>query len=446
MSASGVGFWRDQKVFLVGMGILYASVVPFLLALERYPHNDVRLYFETTQALFSGEWPYRDRTFEYPPFALLWYVLPTLAGSLRGFQFWFAIEILLIDLALKVYLLAQGVKRSPGWNGLIPLVAYSFGVAFLHHFYLQRMDLIPIALSLVAVVLFAQHRYFGSGAVLALAAGTKLFPILFSLPLAIMAWRHGKAGRFLWGHAALLFPLALLSFFLPWWRFLSFHDARGLEVESLYASVLWFMGFFVDLDLEWAWVSAWQEVTGRSAMAVVPYAKGLMAGTVGGTVLFATYRVWRSRMIYDTATLSGLLLFVLLPFVALNIVLSPQYMIWLLVLAAVALLPVAGGTNAAPGLAPGSKTVAWAFGSISLMTAVTPVWYPTPEFGSGLRLDQTAVLLARNLGLIGVWIALGWLLWRGWVGSTGHGFQGESTEGKSPFEPSRKDDWERRSR
>jgi hypothetical protein len=295
---------------------------------------------------------------------------------------------------------------------LVPLAAYSFGTAFLHPFYLQRMDLIPIALSLAAIVLFAGNRYFGSGAMLVLAAGTKLFPILFSPPLAVIAWRRGRLQRFLFGHTAVLAPLLVLGLFLPWWQFLAFHDARGLEVESLYASVLWMLHFFIDLNIEWAVVNAWLEVTGPPAETLLPHARGWMAGTVGLTVLFASYCAWKSGIANDAAALSGLLLFALLPFVAFNIVLSPQYMIWLLVMASVALLSAADGSGSGPALAPGSKGAALLLGSISIATALTPIWYPTPEFSTGLNLGQTVVVLGRNLVLIVVWLGLGWILWK----------------------------------
>jgi len=85
------------------------------------------------------------------------------------------------------------------------------------------------------------------------------------------------------------------------------------------------------------------------------------------------------------------LLIPLLAFVALNQVLSPQYMIWLLPLAAL------GSLEGKP----------WALCSISLATMLTPLFYPVPNYyHPGLNLLQTAILLLRDGILIGVWVSL----------------------------------------
>jgi hypothetical protein len=86
----------------------------------------------------------------------------------------------------------------------------------------------------------------------------------------------------------------------------------------------------------------------------------------------------------------------LLPFVAFNLVFSPQYMIWLLPLAALGIL---GGR-------------VWPMLIIAIATAVTPIFYPTPEYFTGLNLAQTVVLLCRNLSLVVVWLVLLGEFWR----------------------------------
>lgn len=89
--------------------------------------------------------------------------------------------------------------------------------------------------------------------------------------------------------------------------------------------------------------------------------------------------------------MARLLLIPLLAFVALNQVLSPQYMIWLLPLAAL------GSLEGRP----------WMLCAISLATMLTPLFYPVPNYyRPGLNLLQTLILFIRDGVLIAVWISL----------------------------------------
>jgi hypothetical protein len=131
------------------------------------------------------------------------------------------------------------------------------------------------------------------------------------------------------------------------------------------------------------------EVKGNLAQAVVPWAKLLMASTTLVSVAFSTW-IARQMRNPDIFQIARLMLVPLLAFVAFNIVFSPQYMIWLLPLAALGIL---GGAK-------------WPMIVIAVATAVTPIFYPSREYGTGLNVGQTLVLFARNISLIVVWMAL----------------------------------------
>jgi hypothetical protein len=136
-------------------------------------------------------------------------------------------------------------------------------------------------------------------------------------------------------------------------------------------------------------------VQGPLAEALVPWAKVLMAGATLGAVGYACWVATRVRD-WSLPRLARLALVPLLPFVAFNIVFSPQYMIWLLPLACL-------------GILEGRK---WPMFFIALATAVVPVRYPSPQFVTGFSLAQTLVLLGRNAGLVVVWLALVWEFWQ----------------------------------
>ena len=98
--------------------------------------------------------------------------------------------------------------------------------------------------------------------------------------------------------------------------------------------------------------------------------------------------------------MARLLLVPLLAFVAFNTILSPQFMIWLLPLAAVGSLD----GNPRPLLA------------IVLATMLTPVIYPSFgwDYGQGLNLLETFILVSRNLILAAAWWVLIKELWQIW--------------------------------
>ena len=70
------------------------------------------------------------------------------------------------------------------------------------------------------------------------SAVDRLHYVLFAQAL-VLAWRTGRLMPFVLGQAAGAAPLVLMGLLLPWWRFLAFHAKRGLQVESLFASIIW---------------------------------------------------------------------------------------------------------------------------------------------------------------------------------------------------------------
>jgi len=359
-------------------------------------HGDVSLYRKTAEGVWTGRLPYRDWQLEYPPYAVAVFLIPWLwATNLQTYQQVFAALALLADGALKYLLLIQALKHAQESRRWMPLALYCLTVPFIRYFYLQRYDIFPAAATLAALIAGARGWWGWAGAWVAVGAGLKLYPALLGPVLWVVAWRQGAGKRFAVGATLALAPLALLSFVLPWWRFLAFHGERGLQVESLYASVVWLAHRLAGVPAEWVQVKAWTEVQGPLAQALVPWAKGLMLVATLSSVAFGCWVAAQVRA-WNLPRLARLALVPLVPFVALNIVFSPQYMIWLLPLACL-------------GMLEGRK---WPMLWIALSTAVVPVWYPSPQFVTGFSLAQTLVLLGRNVGLVVVWLVLVWDWWQ----------------------------------
>ena len=352
-------------------------------------HGDVQLYHRTIQAVWDGRLPYRDFVFEYPPYALVWFVLPGLCSNLGAFQQVFGLEMLALDLAVKGTLVWLAIRVAGRARPFLPAVLFSVAGTANAFFYLQRFDLVPAALSLWLLVAFWRERYGLAGVLLAFGTGCKLYPILFLPPLLVLAWHRRKAVPFAAGVLLGFGPLALLALGMPWWRFAAFHQARGLQVECLYASIVWLLKLLGVVSASWVEVKVWREVAGAAATACLPWARLLFLATVGCSVLFVTWQAHRLRRA-GVADLARLLLVPLTAFVAFNYVLSPQYLIWLATLAAAA---------AASG--PVRHSVCLVAAAV-----VIPVFYPAADYDHGLNLFETLVLVGRNALLIVAWIGL----------------------------------------
>jgi hypothetical protein len=193
------------------------------------------------------------------------------------------------------------------------------------------------------------------------------------------------------GCLAGLLPLLPLGFAVPWWRFAEFQAARGLQVESLYASALWLGKWLGLISVSWEHTQKWYEVHGRAATAILPWARVVFLLVMLISTAFSVRMAARSRET-SPARLGRILLLPLLGFVAFNQVFSPQFMIWLLPLASLTVLqrnPLSGG-------------------AVLLAAVLTPVIFPSFDhhYRSGLNFLETLVLTARNLILVSLWISL----------------------------------------
>jgi hypothetical protein len=112
------------------------------------------------------------------------------------------------------------------------------------------------------------------------------------------------------------------------------------------------------------------------------------------------------------AHLAAVLLLPIAGFVATNTVLSPQFHLWLLPLAALVLSAPPEAPEAAGGSATTvpAKTLraAWC---IVAATLIVPAFYPHREFATGLGPLRTALLLLRNglliYATVCLWIGVG---------------------------------------
>jgi hypothetical protein len=237
-----------------------------------------------------------------------------------------------------------------------------------------RLDMIPVALSVAALCL--AERGGVRGALLAAGTAVKAWPAALLTGTAPGQWRRALAGL------VAVLVVAVVFFRGPAMSFLAHQGSRGVEIESAAATP-----FMIWRQAGWHGVLVYRygafQLSGEYAALARDASRACLiltaAAAAAWCVLTARGRIrWRPEFAADAPLAVTLLFLVASP------VLSPQYVLWAIGLAAACL--AARRTTQRP--------VALAILGIALLTvAVFPVGWPSLLNGSG---TSTAVLVARN--------------------------------------------------
>jgi hypothetical protein len=161
--------------------------------------NDLFVYRSFAAPVLDGGLPYRDVAFEYPPLAVPAIALPGLAGTGEDAFRW-AFALWTLAAAAAVVLLcgalaragADRAERAPGASARAMLAAAAMpllcGALLRTHF-----DLLPVALLLAGLLLLCRERPRAGLAVLGIGAMTKVFPLV-AVPVAL-AWLLARGRR-----------------------------------------------------------------------------------------------------------------------------------------------------------------------------------------------------------------------------------------------------------
>jgi hypothetical protein len=275
--------------------------------------------------LRTGTYPLDDVTWQYPPAAALAILSPGLLPFLEYTSAFFVL-VLLCDAAVLGLLLYAGRRPGKCLSGAWVWVA---GVPLLGPTAYARYDLMVTAVAVAALLAGVRHpRLFG---VLAgFGALLKVWPALL-----LAGTRRGAVTRRSWtaavvaGAAVLLVCMAAMPGALA---FLTFQRDRGTEVESLGSLV-----FHVARNFGW---EGQVLLNYGSVEFLGPYVPVVSTAALALTVAaFGWLLVWRLRAREFGATaLPDAAFAAVLLFTTTSRVISPQYMIWLVGLAAVCLV------------------------------------------------------------------------------------------------------------
>lgn len=353
--------------------------------------SDVPLYNAYADRFLDGVMPYREVGFEYPPLAAPLIALPGLV-SLDPETYRYGFAVLAFMLACGV-LVATGRLAALGggreWVALlvVGLAPVATGAMIRTHF-----DLAPVLCLVAGLAAIGARRSKTGFALFGIGGALKLFPLV-AVPIAV-AWLLGQRRR---AEAATGLAVATVAVALTVGAAIGlsvegagnaveYHVERPVQIESLPASVL--------NAIEEAGGEAPEPVNShRSDGLRHPAADALEVGFLalfGIVVVALTMAAARLR---DVRGLALAALTGAAAFATFGKVLSPQFMLWLVPLAA----------------------VAWAWGMYALAVvttaaiSVTLVWFPERYFDLVARDDELlAVVAGRNVLLLLMLVLAAW--------------------------------------
>ncbi|MFJ8667915.1 glycosyltransferase family 87 protein [Streptomyces sp. NPDC093600] len=219
--------------------------------------------------------------------------------------------MLMVCAAVMAVCVARTHRRRP-WDGLLVALAPAFALTATINW-----DLLAVALTAVAVLMWSRGRPLAFGILIGLATAAKLYPVFLLGALLLLCCRAGKWREFsasLLGAAGAWLVVNLPVMLLApegWKQFYTFSSERNIDFGSL-----------------------WLLVSQRTGEPITPETANVLAAVLmllacGGIAALALTAPRRPRF-------AQLAFLVVAAFVLVNKVYSPQYVLWLIPLAALA--------------------------------------------------------------------------------------------------------------
>ncbi|ARQ69772.1 glycosyltransferase family 87 protein [Streptomyces marincola] len=274
--------------------------------------DGVTPYFESIPAELSSGLQY----LEYPVLTGLfmqvaaWLTPEGTSNPHPAQTYWLVNAALLMLCAVVIAVCVTRIHRHRPWDGLLVAMAPALALTATINW-----DLLAVALTCAALLMWSRSRPLLGGVLLGLATAAKLYPILLLGPIFVLCWRAGRWRAFLLaaGGAVGAWLAVNLPVLIParegWATFYTFSEERPVDFGSVWLII--------------------QQRTNAELDGVNIYATALVVLGCAAITVLALSAPRRPR-------LAQLAFLVVALFILTNKVYSPQYVLWLIPLAALA--------------------------------------------------------------------------------------------------------------
>ncbi len=327
VGASRAYGWCDSAVAILAFWLVSRATVIFLIERPRFipalhaitvSPGDVEFYKGWSTIVGHGAYPAHDLRWQYPPLAALVMAAPRLL-SFMSYQHAFEVLALLVDLIGVILLLRKGERRAGAW-------VWNLGLPLLGTIVYLRYDLFVTLPAVAALLMLPRERLFGGLA--AVGAMLKVWPVL--LLLSLPRDRRLVSGVIAFAGTAVALLLGSRLIGHNELSFLHGQSNRGMEVEAV-AVAPWQLGRAFGLNVKVRYAYGCLQFASPYMNAVATLC---MAATLIGFALVA-FLAWRRRpATWSPAFACDLALTITMVSITTSRVLSPQYLIWAIGLAA----------------------------------------------------------------------------------------------------------------
>jgi uncharacterized membrane protein len=314
----------SQSNLLKGRAFIALAILASLLSFAKFSHcentgwatpdqyihacySDLPSLYEA-RGLSTNQWPYAsaDNSVEYPVLTGVVMYLTSFAANSPASYFNINIFFLIL-LFLATAIVVRKIR--PEFAYLVPVAPAMIASLFIN------WDLWAIVTMMVAIYWFDRKQFLGSALMLGVSISTKFLPIFLLIPILFILWREGKIKE-VFKYLAVTFgtwslinaPFAITT---PegWWRFYKLNLERGPDWGSI-------------------WLALQQLGINFTNLNYLSILLLLIALTTIAILLFE---------LKYTPNLASVSFFVLASVMLASKVYSPQYVLWLTPLAAIAL-------------------------------------------------------------------------------------------------------------
>ncbi|MFF1465360.1 glycosyltransferase family 87 protein [Streptomyces sp. NPDC058330] len=230
----------------------------------------------------------------------------------REQMYWLVNAGMLMICAVVIVVCVARTHRYRPWDGLLVALAPAFALTATINW-----DLFAVALTAAAMLMWSRGRALAFGVLIGLATAAKLYPVLLLGPLLVLCLRAGRPRDFtraLFGAVAAWLVVnvpVMLAAPEGWKKFYTFSQERQIDYGSFWLLITQRTGKPIDVST----------VNTASVLLMV-----VLCAAIAGLALSARHRPRFAQLVF----------LVVAAFVLTNKVYSPQYVLWLIPLAALA--------------------------------------------------------------------------------------------------------------